>query len=150
MEEFVKTYFSGPYANVASLLLGISGLAYAVYVQRKNPIKKGLWYRSKGLNIVNKLAKDVPSLDIRFAGAAINVLSETTIHFWNSGNAGISFADIPPAAPISVVVPEGCQILECSVVTVDGPGVDFDVVAAAGQRSLPLAIRSIERKKARY
>ena len=147
MEEQVRLFLQNPWIGLLGFLTGIMGLAIAVYSWRRNPQDKRVYFRSRGVNIVNKKSTDVSELQIRFAGADISTLSETMIHFWNGGNSAVVGSDIPDTSPMAVSVPEDAKILACAIVVVDGPGVQLTVGTDIGQHQLPIIINSIERRR---
>lgn len=113
--SFYKQSPVGAILAVSGLLVGLLGLAFAVYTWIFGRKKKEISYAVESFELIKKKKSTVPKLKLLFDNQEIESLTVTKIRLWNSGNDAIRRTDIVEDKPLVISAKGTIEILEIQV-----------------------------------
>ena len=108
---------------VATLVVS-TAIAYVLYVRAKREAQPV--YVVTGNTVVR--AQTERQIEVRYRDRDVPVVTRTVIAFWNAGRQPIRRADIVENHPLTVVLPDGAEVLEARVIATTRPDIDFLVM----------------------
>lgn len=115
--SFVTDQHVAGAATLIGTIVGILGLAAAVFFYRKTKVYKFIKYVSRGYFIAGKRNISLPqNLEFFFEGIRVERVVKTIIHVWNGGNATINGSCLSSVEPLKIKLEdEGAIILSSDV-----------------------------------
>lgn len=128
ISQYVAWLGSNPWLAISSFFIAIVGIILAIGFYLKSRRLKIPCYSIRSINVVQDLISKFESLEIRYAGDAIENLTVTKLAFWNWGKETINSSDIASADPLLVRATEGYKILEAKVIYANNPANQFSII----------------------
>jgi len=114
----VRNFISANPELVAALgVIGtIGSIVLALLLYRFAKPRKLLAYATRTFRILPQPSVQIPRLEVTYNSHAVKALSVTRLTIWNAGNESLRRADIPPAHPPVITVPDGINLFEGKIV----------------------------------
>lgn len=103
---------ANPWLSVLSVIIAVFGVVVMIALYFRSKRVRLPCYAIRSINLVSDLVGTVEPLEMLYSGQPIENLTATRIAFWNAGRETIRREDIASAAPLTVRVKDGCEILD--------------------------------------
>ena len=104
----------------AGIVVSTAIAVFFFFLGRKEP--RPVYYVS-GITVVR--AQPEQKIEVRFRGTDVPVVTRTVIAFWNAGRQPIRRTDIVDRHPLTVVLPDGAEVLQAQIIAMTRPDIDF-------------------------
>jgi hypothetical protein len=120
----VRTIVSDSTLNIVMAVAGlVASTAIAIFLYYRAKKEPRPVYVVTGNTVVRAHAER--EIEVRYRDRDVPVVTRTVIAFWNAGRQSIRRADIVENHPLTVVLPDGADVLEARIVAVTRPDIDF-------------------------
>jgi len=134
-----------PLWGFGSLLVTIVGIILMVIIYKHGQNTKAPRYFIKTFNIITDFSSGLAKLQLFYDNNTIETLSISKIAFWNDGTNTIDKMDIAEASPIRIVLKEGYDILDASVISEKNPSNIFRLTEIDNGRSVGIVFDYLDR-----
>jgi hypothetical protein len=111
----IETITANTWFALTSLAVATSSLVAAFIFYRKSRRDKTPCYSVTRQSIIENSAPLLPGLSVQFNGAVQEVITVAKVAFWNHGTETIARQDIAEAKPLAIVVDEGVEVLNATI-----------------------------------
>ncbi len=144
MEHFLGVLTSNTIIQVIVILITIIGFPLAIIGIRKK--KKKLAYFVRTNILLDNYASTITGINITHNGRNIKSLCVSRVYLWNQRNSIIQVSDIYAEKPVTIVLPESCEVLDAMLVAKTDEMVKLRIAEIAGNK-VEIAVESIEGKE---
>jgi hypothetical protein len=117
-----------PFWGLGGFLVGIIAIILAVIFFRRGQRTKKPTFYIRSSNLIADFSSKLAKLQILYSSKGIESLTVSKIAFWNDGAQTIDSRDVAQADPLRIVLKEGYEILDVSVISIKNEANRFDVV----------------------
>jgi len=111
----IETITSNPWFSLTSLAVTTASLVVAFIFYRKSRREKTPCYSVTRQSVIENRTPLLPGLSVQFNGVVQEVITVAKVAFWNHGTGTITRQDIAEAKPLAIVVDEGVDVLNATV-----------------------------------
>jgi hypothetical protein len=145
----VQTITDNPWFSLAGPVVAIASLIVAFIFYRKSRRYKTPCYHVTRQSVIENSVPLLPGLSIQFNGVVQEVITVAKVAFWNDGAETIARQDIAEAMPLAIVVDEGGEVLNTTVIKSSDLANQFEIGEPTkqenGHTSIPISFDFLDR-----
>lgn len=134
-----------PFLTLGSLVIAVISLVLVVifYIRGQKTKKPTFFIRSS--NLIADFSSKLAKLQILYNNKGIESLTVSKIAFWNDGAQTIDGGDVAEAEPLRIVLKEGYEILDVSVISTKNEANRFDVAQLEEGNSVKISFDYLDK-----
>ncbi len=145
----IETITGNPWFSLTNIVITTISLVMVFVFYRKSRREKLPYYSVARQSIIENSAPFLPGLSVHFNGVEQKVITVAKVAFWNHGTETIVRHDITQAKPLVIVVKEGVNVLNASVLKHTDTANQFEIGKPQrdqnGLTSIPITFDFLDR-----